>query len=119
MPSPLVFFQLATRDPAATRAFLDELFDWRPSEPDERGSISINAGGPGDFDVTGTLMPLREGRQQATLFFRVEDLWATVARAEELGGQVLMSIRQPVPDAAHLAIVSTPDGELNVGIVQA
>ncbi|MDA0352254.1 MAG: hypothetical protein O3A10_08595 [Chloroflexi bacterium] len=119
MPSPLVFFQLATRDPAASRAFLDELFDWRPSEPDARGSIPINAGGPADFDVTGSLMQLRDGRQQVTLFFRVDDLRATVARAEELGGHVVMSIRQPNPQGAHLAIVSTPDRELNVGIVQA
>jgi predicted enzyme related to lactoylglutathione lyase len=119
MPSPLVFFQLAVKDPASTRAFLDELFDWQPAEPDERGAIPVNPDGPGDFDVGGSLMPLREGRQQVTLFFRVSDLWATVARSEELGGRTLMPIRQPNPEGAHIAIVQTPDGELNVGIVQA
>ena len=119
MSSPLVFFQLGVRDPAATRAFLDELFDWQPSEPDDRGAIQVQPGGPGDFDVTGTLMPHVEGRQQATLFFRVEDLRASVARAEELGGSIAMSIRQPNPGGPHLAMVRTPDGELTIGIVQA
>jgi len=119
MPSPLVFFQLATADPATTHAFLDALFGWNPSEPDARGTISINAGGPADFDVTGALMPQREGQQQTTLFFRVEDLWATVARAEELGAATLMPIRQSTPEAPHIAIVTTPEGDLNVGIVQA
>ncbi len=119
MPSPLVFFQLAVSDPPRTRAFLDELFDWQPAKPDARGAIPVNPGGPGDFDVTGTLMPHIEGRQQATLFFRVEDLWATVARAEELGGSIVMSIRQLNPDGPHLAMVRTPDGELTLGVVRA
>ena len=119
MPSPLVFFQLATADPVATRAFLDQLFDWDPAGPDANGTIPVRPDGPADFDVTGALQRRSEGRQQTTLFFRVADLWETVERAEALGGQVIMSIRQPTPDGAHLAIVSTPDGELNVGIVQA
>jgi predicted enzyme related to lactoylglutathione lyase len=114
-----VFFQLTASDPAATYAFLDALFGWERAEPDERGTISIRAGGPADFDVTGVLMPQRAGRQQATLFFRVEDLQATVTKAEELGGQIVMSIRRSTPTGPHLAIVSTPGGELNVGIVQA
>jgi hypothetical protein len=119
MASPLVFFQITTADPPATRAFLDELFEWEPSEPDDRGNVAIRPGGPGDFDVTGSLMPLRAGQQQVTLFFRVIDLWATVARAEVLGAKVLMPIRQPAADGAHLAVIQTPDGELNLGIVQA
>lgn len=119
MPSPLVFFQLTVSDPVATRAFLDELFDWNPAEPDANGVISVGPGGPGDFDVTGALMPLTEGRQQATLFFRVEDLEASVARAEELGGTIVMPIRQRGGQGAHLAIIATPGGELTVGIVQA
>ena len=119
MPSPLVFFQLGVSDPAATHAFLDDLFDWRPADPDDRGAIAIQPGGPGDFDVGGTLMPLVEGRQQVTLFFRVDDLWATVARAEELGGSTVMSIRRVTPDGPHLAMIRTPDSELTVGVVQA
>lgn len=38
MSSPLVFFQLAVADPAATHAFLDELFGWEPAAPDDPGS---------------------------------------------------------------------------------
>ena len=93
MPSPLVFFQLAASDPT-TREFLDQLFDWKPAEF-AGYRISIRPAGHGDFDVTVALMPAQDGQQQITLFFLVADLWATVARAEELGGHVLISIRQP------------------------
>ncbi len=119
MPSPLVFFQLAVRDPVATRAFLNELFDWNPGAPDANGVINVNAGGPGDFDVTGSLMPLQEGHQQATLFFRVENLEASVARAEEIGATIVVPIRRASPAGPHIALVATPDGELTLGIVQA
>ena len=119
MSSPLVFFQLAVADPAATHAFLDELFGWEPAAPDDTGTIPVRPGGPGDFDVTGTLPPLVEERQQTTLYFRVEDLWATVARAEELGGTIVMPIRRAAPDGPHISIVTTPRADLTIGIVQA
>ena len=56
MPSPLVFFQVATSDPARTHAFLDAVFDWTtpdPNLPVAPGSFGVNPGGPADFEKTG------------------------------------------------------------------
>lgn len=119
MPSPLVFFDIASPDPEGTRAFYAELFDWRFSDGNPaRATIGVDPGGPGDFDVTGTLRGLPAGAAPAvTLWFRVDDLWATVARAEELGARVLVPVRQ-TEAGTHIALVRAPDGQA-VGIVQA
>lgn len=118
MASPLVFYQIATSDPARTRAFLGDLFEWPTADPEEDETFSIQPGGPADFDVAGQVLPPREGGQQVTLFFRVADLWTTVALAEERGATVVMPIRQ-MPTGVHVALITPPDDALTVGIVQA
>jgi hypothetical protein len=119
MPSPLVFFDIASPDAEGVRAFYAELFDWRFSAGDAtQATIGIDPGGPGDFDVTGTLRGLPAGAAPTvTLWFRVDDLWGTVARAEALGARVLVPIRQ-TDGGTHIALVRAPDGQA-VGIVQA
>jgi uncharacterized protein len=113
MPSPLVFFNIVTTDLEASKAFFRDLFDW------EIGSdgISIDPGGPADFDPKGTFVEARDGQgPAATLWFRVGDLWATIEKAESLGAKVLIPIRQN-PGGAHFALIRTPEG-LPIGIVQ-
>ncbi len=118
MASPLVFYQIGTSDPARTRAFLGDLFDWPAAEAEGADTFSIQPGGPADFDVSGQVVPGSEGAQQVTLFFRVADLNATVAQAENRGATILMRAVQ-TPTGVHVAMIRTPDDELNVGIVQA
>ena len=115
MASPLVYFQLATSDPARTRAFLGELFEWPEGEGD---ALAVQPGGPADFDVAGQVTPESDGGQQITLYFRVVDLAATVALAEERGATIVMPVTQ-IPEGPHIAMIRTPHDELNVGIVQA
>jgi len=113
MPNPLVFFQLATSDVAAARQFYGALFDWKIS--DEGG---IDPGGPGDFDVRGVIRSLPAGEVPfATPWFRVEDLWGTFEKAQELGASVILPIRQ-LPAGQHFCLVRAPDGQ-TLGIVQA
>lgn len=116
MPSPLVFFQISSPDVARTGAFLSELFDWRFGEGE---APTIDPQGPGDFDPKGAFRTLPEGSAPAaTLWFRVSDLEATVAKAESLGARVLVPIAQNPGGGAHVAMVRAPDGFV-VGIVQA
>jgi uncharacterized protein len=113
MPNPIVFFQIATSDLPAARAFYGELFDWTISE-----TGGIDPGGPADFDTTGAFRALPEGQAPfVTPWFRVDDLWKTLERAMELGAQEVLSIRQQ-PGGAHFCIVRAPDGQ-TLGLVQA
>ena len=118
VPSPLVFFQLSTPDPEGAGEFYREVFGWNIGEPAANGVSSINAGGPGDFDVTGALRAVEASEPAAcTPWFRVGDLWASFERAQELGAQVITPIRQQ-PGGLHFCMLRTPDG-LAIGVVQA
>ncbi len=118
MPSPLVYFQIATPDTEAARAFYGALFDWKFGEPAGRVT-AIDAQGPGDFDVTGSFLRLQEGATPfVTPWFRVDDLWATFDRAQSLGAQVILPIRQSGSEGAHSCLLRAPDGQA-FGMVQA
>jgi len=118
MPSPLVYFQIATADIEAARAFYGALFDRKFGEPAGRVA-PIDAQGPGDFDVTGSLLRIRDGAMPfATPWFRVDDLWARFDRALALGAQVMVPIRQGGAEGPHSCLLRSPDGQ-TFGVVQA
>ncbi|MEX2080877.1 MAG: VOC family protein [Dehalococcoidia bacterium] len=118
MPSAVVYFQIATADPAAARDFYSQLFDWDFSSGAGPTPITINPKGPADFDPKGSFFQLAPGAAPfITLFVRVEDLQSTVAKAEELKARVVVPITQ-VAGGTHLAVISTPEGH-SIGIVQA
>jgi predicted enzyme related to lactoylglutathione lyase len=118
MPSPIVFFQIASADPEKSRVFYDELFDWKFGDAAADGGISIDPQGPADFDAKGSLTAARgDGGPAVTLFVRVSDLWGTIERAEALEAELIVPITQ-IDGGAHLAIIRAPDG-LALGIIQA
>jgi predicted enzyme related to lactoylglutathione lyase len=119
MSNPVVFFQFASPDPAATQAFLAELFEWEFGEGTPGVyAASIDPGGPGDFDVKGALLQLPEGGTPfISVFVRVGNLVRTFERAKELGAQVLVAPTRTAT-GVDVSIIRTPDG-LVLGIVQA
>ena len=117
MPSPLVYFQIATPDTEAARALYGALFDWKWGEPAGR-TLPVDPQGPGDFDPQGSLFTIAEGAVPfVTPWFRVGDIWATFERARALGAEVVIPIRQ-AGGGPHTCLVRAPDGQ-TVGIVQA
>ena len=120
MPSPLVFFQIATADTENARAFFAELFDWEFTEnPAAATPLSINPKGPADFDAQGSFLRLPDGvPPYVSIFFRVDDLWATVKKVEPLGGSIVVPVTHLGEGRAHIAIVRSPEGHV-IGIVQA
>ncbi len=119
MPSPVVFFQIATADPARARAFYGQLFDWEFGETGNAVTpISINPKGPADFDPNGSFLKLPPGAPPFLgIFVRVDDLWTTMAKAENLGATVVLPVTQ-TEGGTHLAIIRSPEGH-SIGIVQA
>lgn len=119
MPSPVVFFQIATADPARAREFYGQLFDWEFSETGNAVTpISINPKGPADFDPNGSFLQLPPGAPPFVgIFVRVDDLRETVAKAERLGAKIVLPVTQTAA-GTHLAIIRAPEGH-SIGIVQA
>jgi uncharacterized protein len=87
MPHPVIHTEIRSDDPDATRAFYADLFGW---------SVASEGGFPGySFIDTGTdggpavAIGPRQGDEDEVLFFvAVEDVAATLSRAEELGGTI-------------------------------
>jgi predicted enzyme related to lactoylglutathione lyase len=93
MPHPVIHAEIRSQDPDATRKFFGELFDWKvASEGAFPGYTFIDTGVEGG---TATAIGPRQAAEDEVLFFvAVEDVAATLARAEELGGTVVQPAQE-------------------------
>jgi len=88
MENPFVWFDLRTRDAAASRSFYEQLFGW-----DFGGAPLGNAGGTmvGGEEPWATVVP-DDGEQVGWFpYLQVEDLDAATKRAKELGASTLQA----------------------------
>ena len=87
MPHPVIHTEIRSEDPDATRTFFAELFGWKvASEGEFPGYTFIDTGVEGGPAVA--ISP-RQGADDEVLFFvGVQDVAATLKKAEELGGKV-------------------------------
>ena len=94
MAHPVIHAEIRSEDPDATRAFFAELFGWTYSDGAFPGYTFVNP------EVEGALPtaigPLQGGADAVLFFVGVEDVEATLARAEQLGGKTIQSA-QSVP----------------------
>lgn len=119
MPSPVVFFQIASPNPAKTREFFAVLFDWQFADTGSPVTpIAIEPGGPADFDPKGSFMQLPAGAAPyISIFIRVDDLDATLAKVPDAGGRLILP-RTRLPTGTDVSVIASPEG-LVIGIVQA
>ena len=114
MGHPVVHAEIRSSDPDATRAFFGELFGWTyPQAGAYPGYTFVDTGVP-DALYTA-ISPLQDGGDLVTFFIGVEDMDATIAATEKLGGKVV----QPpatVP-GVRFALIADPLGHV-VGLAQ-
>ena len=104
----LTWNDLVTPDVEASSAFYSALFGWEIAEvPGSDGQYwSITNGGR----LNGGLLPIIEGGHPAwNLYFACEDVDATVAKANEFGGETFMG-PMDVPNGSRFAILRDPSG---------
>jgi uncharacterized protein len=91
MPHPVVHAEIRSADPDATRRFFAELLGWQvASEGAFPGYTFIGTGGG-----PATAIGPRPGAEDEVLFFvGVEDVAATLARAEALGGTIVQPAQE-------------------------
>ncbi|HEV3369560.1 MAG TPA: VOC family protein [Acidimicrobiales bacterium] len=95
MPHPVIHAEIRSQDPDSTRQFFAGLFGWKvASEGALPGFTFIDTGVEGGTHVA--ISP-RQGADDEVLFFvGVEDVAATLKKAEELGGTIIQPV-QNVP----------------------
>lgn len=94
MAHPVIHAEIRSADPDATRAFFGELFGWTYSDGAFPGYTFVNTGIEGALATA--IGPLQGGTDAVLFFVGVEDVEATLARAEQLGGKTIQAA-QSVP----------------------
>jgi predicted enzyme related to lactoylglutathione lyase len=114
MPNPVVHFEVRSQDPDGARRFFGELFDWSFPEGALPGYTYVDTGAPGA--IPGGIGPTQGGAPLVTFFVGVEDVAATLAAAEGLGGRTVQPATS-VPGVTF-GLLESPDGQI-IGVAAA
>jgi predicted enzyme related to lactoylglutathione lyase len=87
MAHPVIHAEIRSADPDATRAFFGELFGWTYSDGAFPGYSFVDTGVEGAIPTA--IGPLQGGPDAVLFFIAVEDVEATLERAEALGGTIV------------------------------
>jgi predicted enzyme related to lactoylglutathione lyase len=113
MGNPVVRFEVGAADARPLMTFYAELFGWDMHTISEGYTLVDTRSGQG---LTGGVGRSNTGDPWATFYVEVDDLQATLARAEELGGKTVVPVIE-LPGMAF-AMFDDPDGLL-VGLMRA
>jgi predicted enzyme related to lactoylglutathione lyase len=114
MGSPVVHAEIRSVDPDATRAFFGDLLGWTyPDEGAFPGYTFVDTGVP---DALYTAISPDQGEGNLVTFFvGVEDMEASIASAERLGGTL---VQKPIDvPGVRFALIADPLGN-KVGLAQ-
>jgi predicted enzyme related to lactoylglutathione lyase len=93
MAHPVIHAEIRSADPDATRKFFGDLFGWKvASEGAFPGYTFIDTGVEGGTYVA--ISPRQAADDEVLFFVGVEDVAATLTRAEELGGTTIQPAQQ-------------------------
>ena len=87
MAHPVIHAEIRSEDPDATRAFFGELFGWTYSDGAFPGYTFADTGADGALPTA--IGPLQGGADSVLFFVGVDDVEATLERAEQLGGKTI------------------------------
>ncbi len=114
MTRPVVFFEIRGKDSKRLQEFYASLFGWKidSNNPMNYGMVEPGIGGP-EEGVGGGIVKAEE--PLVTFYVQVVDLNETLAKAEEMGGKVVM---QPMdfPNGPTIAMFDDPEGN-TIGLV--
>jgi predicted enzyme related to lactoylglutathione lyase len=86
MGQPVVHFEIGCRDQAKTEAFFADLFGWSIQRAGPASLIDTGGGG-----INGHITALgHEPHHYVTVYVQVDDLNASLRKAESLGGKTLV-----------------------------
>ena len=92
MAHPVIHAEIRSADPDATRAFFGELFGWTYSDGAFPGYSFVDTGVDGAIPTA--IGPLQGGADTVLFFVAVEDVAATLAKAEQLGGKTIQPAQE-------------------------
>jgi uncharacterized protein len=114
MPNPVVHFEVHGSDAAKSQEFYADLFGWTidANNPMKYGLVSTGS----DKGIAGGIAG-GMGTTMATFYVEVEDLEATLKKAESKGAKRVMG-PEDIPGGPSIAMFSDPDGNV-IGLTKA
>ena len=111
MPHPIVHWEIGSKDAKKAQEFYSKLFDWQfdTGMPDY-AMLAAQGDGIGG----GIMQTPAEAPPYVTFYVSVEDLAATLARAEGLGATTIVP-PTPIPGTGAFAMFADPEGHM-IGI---
>jgi len=110
MAAPVVHFEIMGGKPRELETFYGELFGWKinSNNPTQYGIVETGGGQEG---INGGVGPAQDGNRRVSIYVQVEDLQATLDRAERLGGKTILPPSE-VPGGPKLAMFADPAGNI-------
>jgi predicted enzyme related to lactoylglutathione lyase len=93
MSHPIIHAEIRSQDPDATRTFLAGLFGWKVASEGGFPGYTFMDTGSEDGPATA-ISPLQGAEDEVLFFISVEDVAATLAKAEQLGGSIVQPMQQ-------------------------
>jgi uncharacterized protein len=105
----VAFFEVTSTDHARAQEFYSELFGWQvAADQDGYGLVDTGAG---ESAIGGGIGPAQgPGDVGVKIYVRVDDLEASLARAERLGRRRLVEPADLPGDFGRFALAADPDG---------
>jgi uncharacterized protein len=113
MPNPVVHFEIVGKDGAKLQDFYRNLFDWEinTNNPMDYGIVDTKSGG-----INGGVAASPES-PRVTVYVEVADLQASLDKAVELGGKILMPPTE-IPGAVTMAMFADVEDNV-IGLIKA
>jgi hypothetical protein len=110
MGNPVVHFEICAKDMGKAREFYGKLFDWNMKHDEAMNYTIVEVGEGG---IGGGIMQAEEGKfpPYVAFYVQVDDLEASVKKAEELGG-VIICPPTPIPNMGRFAMFNDLDGNM-------
>lgn len=107
----LTWNELVTDDPAAVAPFYEAVLGWRAEAvPMDEGEYTLFHVAGADRAIAGALPPTAGGMPNVwSVYLDVDDAASTVARAKELGGEILLG-PTTMPGVGTMATLRDPQG---------
>ena len=110
MGLPVVHFEIMGGEGRELEKFYAELFGWKINSNNPMKYGIVESGGWPE-GINGGVGPANDGNKRVSIYVRVEDLQATLDRAERLGGKTILRPTE-VPGGPKLAMFADPAGNI-------
>ena len=103
---PIVHVEFSAEDREAAGKFYQELFDWKVQQMAEMNYATFDTG-----SIGGGLNPVQENfpAGTVTVYVHTDDITATLAKAESLGGKILTP-KSEIPGVGWFGFFADPTG---------